>query len=681
VKAAVRYIGILKFKKTAKHIRHITLLLPAIWQGGNLFAQLTDTASIHGLEEVIVYSGRSIGGAIDHTALPKPLSSVEEYLQTAKNVNMIKRGAYAWEPTVNNMTVERLSVTIDGMKVFSACPDRMDPITSYVETVNLSRAAINYGGEAQAGTNIGGSLDLKLGKAGFDAKPADGLSLYSGYESNGGYNVYGAGGSHSGKSCYVNSGIFRRQGGNYHTGNGREVAFSQFTKTNLFANLGFRHTAGHILESSIIYDVAEDVGYPALPMDVLSAKGLITSLSYRREAGVKWETKVYYNRLVHIMDDTKRPDVIMHMDMPGHSDTYGFYSLLEGRTGDLSYTVNADAYHNTLYSEMTMYPASAEEKPMFMLSLPDVETANAAVFVAGKMVTGENSLLQLSAKTAVQRDGVGSRYGLNTLRIYYPGMMQYRSRILWSVDGRYLFSPGGWTLSFGAGYSSRAPSASECYGYFLFNSADGYDHLGNPSLSNESALKTSLSLEWKHDRLHISAETFFFRFSQYILGEVTDIYPMTIGAEGVKKLRNVPHALLSNSNLSITYDFLPQLSWHTRTDYSIGRNSNGWNLPLIPPVQVKSSVTFSGDNGFSASLEAQGAARRNRYSAEYGEKPSDSYLIFNLSAGYIFRIGQTALNLKVGMENVVDKYYTTYSDWNGIPRRGRNIFINIKWSL
>jgi iron complex outermembrane receptor protein len=669
----------------AGHNRYLICLLSAVLQGANLFAQIADTTSVHALEEVVVYAVRSASGTVDHTALSKPLSSVEEYLLTAKNVNMIKRGAYAWEPAVNNMTVERLSVTIDGMKIFSACPDRMDPVTSYVETVNLSRAAINYSGEAQAGTNIGGSLDLKLGKAGFNAEPVGSLSLYSGYESNGNYRVYGVGDSRSDRLFYINSGVFRRQGGNYQAGKGREVAFSQFTKTNLFANLGFRPANGHSVESSVIYDIAADVGYPALPMDVLSAKGLITSLSYRREPpgrGLsKWETKVYYNRLVHVMDDTHRPDVAMHMDMPGHSATYGFYSLLEGRAGRLSYIINADAYHNTLYSEMTMYPASPAEKPMFMLSLPEVQTANAAIFIAGKLGAGENGWLQLSAKIAAQRDGVGSSYGLNTLSIYYPGMAQYRNRLLWSVDGRYLFTLNRWTLSLGAGYSTRAPSASECYGYFLFNSADGYDHLGNPSLDSEAALKTNLSLEWKNDRLHINAETFFFRFSRYILGEVTDIYPMTIGAEGVKTLRNIPHAVLSNSNVSLAYDFTAHFTWQTRAAYSIGRNSRGQNLPLIPPFTATSSVAFSGGNGFSASIEAQGAARRSRYSAEYGEKPSAGYLIFNLSAGYAFRAGKTTLNLKAGMENAADRYYSTYSDWNNIPRRGRNVFINLKWNL
>jgi iron complex outermembrane receptor protein len=35
----------------------------------------------------------------------------------------------------------------------------------------------------------------------------------------------------------------------------------------------------------------------------------------------------------------------------------------------------------------------------------------------------------------------------------------------------------------------------------------------------------------------------------------------------------------------------------------------------------------------------------------------------------------------MGMENVWDTLYTTYSDWNKIPRMGRNVFLNLIWNF
>ena len=73
--------------------------------------------------------------------------SVDEFLASSDNISFIKRGAYAWEPLLNNMSTERSTITIDGMHVFGACTDKMDPITSYVESNNLSTIDIKSGQE------------------------------------------------------------------------------------------------------------------------------------------------------------------------------------------------------------------------------------------------------------------------------------------------------------------------------------------------------------------------------------------------------------------------------------------------------------------------------------------------------------------------------------------------------
>jgi iron complex outermembrane receptor protein len=98
----------------------------------------------------------------------KTLTSIDDYLQKSAKVDMIKRGAYAWEPIINSMPTERTLVTIDGMRIFGACTDKMDPITSYVEVSNLSEATISSGQEGACfGNTIGGSIDLKRNQNNF----------------------------------------------------------------------------------------------------------------------------------------------------------------------------------------------------------------------------------------------------------------------------------------------------------------------------------------------------------------------------------------------------------------------------------------------------------------------------------------------------------------------------------
>src|SRR5690606_8789274 len=135
---------------------------------------------------------------------------------------------------------------------------------------------------------------------------------------------------YSDERFYVDTDFIYRKADNYSAGGGVEVPFSQFEKYNLSTNVGIKVGDGKKLSTSFIYDEARDVGYPALTMDVSLARAFIGSASWFQERLVgnfrNWETKLYANTITHVMDDTERPDVPMHMDMPGWSDTYGYYS-------------------------------------------------------------------------------------------------------------------------------------------------------------------------------------------------------------------------------------------------------------------------------------------------------------------------------------------------------------------
>lgn len=88
--------------------------------------------------------------------------SVDEFLASSDNISFIKRGAYAWEPLLNNMSSERSTITIDGMHIFGACTDKMDPVTSYIESNNLATIDIKSGQAGNMhGSTIAGSIDLK----------------------------------------------------------------------------------------------------------------------------------------------------------------------------------------------------------------------------------------------------------------------------------------------------------------------------------------------------------------------------------------------------------------------------------------------------------------------------------------------------------------------------------------
>ena len=126
----------------------------------NSFAQQysSDSTKSQHIQEVIVIGTTKISNKEN-----KPLGSIDEYLQKSAKVNMIKRGAYAWEPLINGLPTERTLVTIDGMRIFGACTDKMDPVSIYVEPSNLSSIQVMHGASGTMnGSNIGGQINMQL---------------------------------------------------------------------------------------------------------------------------------------------------------------------------------------------------------------------------------------------------------------------------------------------------------------------------------------------------------------------------------------------------------------------------------------------------------------------------------------------------------------------------------------
>lgn len=633
------------------------------------------------IDEVVVSSSVGTG----KKAVSKGrVATIDEHLGKLSKVEMVRRGNYAWEPVVNNMATERVSTTIDGMKIFYACTDKMDPVTSYVESSNLQRISLNSGldGNPQATGNIGGSIDLKLRRVGFDAKSSE-YNASAGFESNGNVQVYGADVAFSTHRFYTNFGVFYRHADNYKAGGSRTVDFSQFQKTNAFANIGWQPADNHIIEATAIYDIATDIGYPALAMDVKKAEGIITSLSYRREQinGLfhRWETKAYYNHITHDMDDTKRPDVLIHMDMPGKSQTVGLYSLLQGTKGGHYFQLNLDGYYNTLFADMTMYPEGGQ--PMYMLTWPDVGTFNTGLALTDDISITDDHHIRLSAKGAWQHQQINSEEGYQALNIYFPGMAKGHSTFIGRLAVSYAYEHSGWTIAIGTGYGTRAPSVTEHYGYFLNNTFDQYDYIGNPHLKNEKAIEANASVGYNNKWVKIKAETNAFFFQDYIIGRPESrLSAMTIGAAGVKVYQNLKHAQIINTSLSADLNLVRWLLFENRVTYSYGRESTNAHLPLIAPLSYSGNLRFNWKN-----LEAEGgvqmASRNSRCGSEYGETPTPGYAVWHLSMGGHFQIGRVGTDLHFGIENIFDHYYSTYSDWNHIPQKGRNIYVNASFQL
>ena len=711
-----------------------------------------DTTKVNQLEEVVIISRKSLS-----EKMSKPLSSLDNYLEKAAAVNMIRRGSYAWEPYINGMASERSVITIDGMRIYGACTDKMDPVSSYVEITNLSKANVHSGPAGLGGATIAGSLDLVRKKGSFLELPAaagaatetiQGNALpntmpkvvqgttanarfsgnaFGGFESNNQQKIAGTALAWSAPRLFTNVDFTYRDAGNYKAGRGSEVLYSQFTKYNLSAIGGYKINPHQQVEVSMIYDRASHLGYPALPMDVALAKAFIGSVEYIRHhlspAIALWQSKIYYNDVTHIMDDSQRPQVPIRMDMPGWSKTAGFYSQLQGnfrghvlkaiktraeagavaetlaetgartqtgaqtnaQTGAQdpahSWKAGISGHFNQSLAEMTMHANNPAEKDMFMLTWPGVHTAYLDLFAEDNYHLNTHWKLQAGAGIALHHNSLYNSFGWESLRIFYPDVNRQQNRLLKRASTSVQYEQGALSYGLGLAYGDRAPGVSEGYGFYLFNSFDRFDYIGNPHLKNEQSISWNANVAYHRPQwlLRLSAASFYIQ--DYIIGiPEKGLSTMTIGAAGVKIYQQLAHARLFNVGADMNYHIAEHWLWNNQWSYRRGTASEVGNLPLIQPFSYMSELNFTAKT-YHVAASVNGAARQKRYNPAFGEKGLPAYAVYNLSASNRFTFGQQSLLLKVGVENLLDKKYSTFADWNQLPRMGRNLYVNVVWGF
>ncbi len=651
------------------------------------FSSLTiaqkDNDSIEKLQGVIVVESLPK----EHQTYGKPLATLDEYLNGTQEVTMIKRGAYAWEASMNGMTSERLNTTIDGMHVYGACTDKMDPITSYVDVSNLKTIDLNSGQEGtQYGNTIGGSLNLGLRKGNFSGSGLK-SKIDLGYETNGEGKIVGFESDYNTEKWYVTIDGTVRDYENYRAGNDEVIHYTQFTKYNASTNVGYKWNTHQTLEGTFIFDYAKDVGYPALPMDVSKASATIGGLTYTYQNETKkikkWETKVYANSITHVMDDTKRPieTLAMHMDMPGWSDTYGMYSTLHFKEKKHHITTNLNAYYNKAKAEMTMYPVDANEALMFLETWPDIRTLYTGLFINDEIVIRQNhAKMQYNLTLANQFNRIQSQSGVNTLKVFYPNLSESKNRFLISGFAKYetIHQQVNWNTSIG--YGERVPSVSEGYGVYLFNSFDGYEYIGNPDLKKEKSFEYKLGVTYSGKPLKIDFEGNTFFIKEYILGKTVDLLPIMVNSNGVKMYENLEYAYTINTNLKLEYTPFAKVDFINSFLYSYANDNHGDPLPLIRPFTWRSVVQYA-EKRFKVRGEMEWATKQTRYDRNFGEDETPEYLIFNMTGEYGMKLGRNTLKTKLGIENIGDQNYSTYSDWNNIPRKGRNFFIHLSYVI
>ena len=641
-------------------------------------AQVEDSITTRILSEVVVTDARIEGDTLQNFYRSNAAATTETILSRMQGVSLIRRGAYGQEPVIRGLSSGQLNVTIDGMKIFGACTDKMDPVTIYVEPINLSSLQTMAGPHgSQFGSTIGGSLNMRLSEPVVGTPGVGGQAGIDVQSSARAFSYFSAINVSRHKSAY-RANVTYRKSNNYRQGGGQEVPYSQYEKVNIATSGKWAMAKYDTLLADALFDRGWNIGFPALPMDVGEATAGIFSVTYKRVAPLLFfntlTAKAYHNDISHVMDDTHRKDVSMHMDMPGRSQTTGLYIESDVHIFHKHRTViKADYFRNSVVGEMTMYPE--EGAPMYMQTAPAATRQDAGLFINQQFRIGAKTKLQFSLRGDLITDDVADGIGSQQWQVFSSDVDQVSYRLNKTFTASYKRNINNHLhVEALGGYGERIPTLNERYGFYLFNRFDGYDYLGNPTLKNESAWNTEINVNYFSSKLEMEIRPFYQHIDNYIMGELEPgLSTMTIGARGVKQSINIESATLTGADLMILATPAPSLQWITTIKYTYGSTRSGEALPLIPPLKSVTSLRYE-VRKFNLQAEWEWAAAQHRVSSTFDEKKTPSYSIMALRVGYKLN---SKWQFNSGMENIFDKYYREHLDWGGIPRSGRNLYFNI----
>ncbi len=610
-------------------------------------------------------------------------STLEDILARLPELSMIRRGTYGMEPAIRSFNGGQINVLIDGMRIHGACTDRMDPATIYIEPQNLDQLQVQTAGNGYAyGSSIGGTLNMKLAEPQCHGGQVLSGSLSSGFQTAARSWFESLRLNYSkGKWALRATGTWRKQA-DYRAGGGNRIPFSAFEKMNYGLSARYQLNDHTYLRADLLGDDGWNIGYPALPMDVGYAAARIGSVSLHQLRPQRTlyalEVKVYANSIRHFMDDTHRPAVPMHMDMPGHSSTAGAYAEVSLRTGSRhQLQLRTDLSSTQLSASMTMYAPG--EAPMYMLTWPDNRKIQGGLAATWSWQADSNWRLQIGGRLDMllhRITGTAAKDQAALLGLQGNG----RNDVLKSASLQVSRLLGkGWKASAGISTQERMPTSSELYGFYLFNSSDGFDYLGNPSLGVERSGQADLALQLNTARWGFRIAGYFSRLTHYITGKTEPgMSTMTIGANGVKSYINLPSATLAGLEASAVIRATDQLSLLSTLRYTHGSDYLQRPLPFIAPLKNISSLRWH-NRMFSLQAETEWALAQHRISPLSGEDVTNGYELLHLRGSYSTPLAGYRLELQAGVENLLDRKYHEHLDWGNIPRPGRNAYLQIKW--
>ncbi len=611
-------------------------------------------------------------------------------------INHIRKGGTANDIVLRGFGRENINVLIDGMRIYGACPNRMDPPIFHMSTPQVKEVYILEGpfdvsnqGSLAGLVNLiskdpekgffgtvgltGGFFDYLSGNLQFNYG-TDRIKFLIGYNKQFSHPYKSGEGKKiteypKGLSAYKPS----------------EINHTAFNIDSAWLSAVFNLTEEHEIKIRYGFDEAKDVLYPYLKMDAVYDRTHRINVKYLLKP-FNVSVNGYWNFVKHDMQDRWRVSSNMWsfrgymMRTLAKTETYGgkiekklnIYGI-RFKSGISGYVRNWKANNKLM---------NLDNKGM----IPDVDIKNIGIYIQGAKKVGKNTISAGirydNTKSEANKNYLGTA-NKNLYNLYYDSnysLSKTDSYITGNILFRYNFSKRN-SIYMGFGHTVRVPDPEERY-IALAKPMTKPNWVGNPNLKKVKNNEFDAGFEYYWDLFGVKGNIFY--------SDLTDYIYLTKIQNGAPKpalsYQNID-AHIYGGDINAVGMLTDTVSIEFGAAYQRGKKDSGKykdsDLAEIPPLKTRLALKYDNGSLYIIAEEIY-AARQSNVDADLNEQPTKSYFVTNIKAGYTIK---NRASINIGIDNLFDKNYYTHLSYLRdpfragikVPEPGRFFYMNVRF--
>lgn len=607
---------------------------------------------------------------------PVPASDGSDYLQTIPGFAAVRSGGTNGDPVFRGMFGSRLKLLANGGEMLGACPSRMDAPSSYIAPENYDLLTIIKGPQTVQwgpGNSAATVLFERNPEVFVDTNMRVNASMLIGSNRRLDRNLDAAFGNAMGYVRLIGS---SSKSNDYSDGKGKRVP-SRWDKWQGDVALGLTPSDSTLLELTLGSGDGE-ARYAGRGMDGTQFKRTHIGVRLLKELQGEYlqgvSAQFYYNYADHIMDNyglrqpnsaAAMPNMRTAFASQVDRKTLGWRFKSDWQWGDTELVLGMDAQwneHSVRRGPASQYKRQSRNK--------DAEFRQWGVFAESvwhlepyeRLVSGVRlDLHEAKDRRNTLCTGMGACLANPTAdkarnTRLYSGFMRYEHDL----------SSLPVTLYAGVGHSERFPDYWE-----LFSASNlpvgggmkptGFQPIAFATTKPEKTTQLDLGFHYEHNALSAWGSAYWGEIKDYIL------FSYSQGAMAMSSVSNI-RARIFGGELGGSYRFAPLWKAELSLAYSWGGNlTNDRALPQMPPLEMRSSVTYEREDWSMSALWRLASAqhrvdemRGNVTGKDFG--PSSGFGVFSINAMYHLNARWL---LSAGIDNLFDKNYSEHLNLAG----------------